>query len=263
MRLLLMLLIAANALLYAYQDGDLGQGVAEGHDPARLADQIDPDKIRLISVPGTSSPIASAGSSGSAAGGAGGTSGAPSAATAQAEPKAMACVEFGGFNPDEAKRVEPILASLNLGSRLSQRHLDDQATFIVYLPPFKTKADADHAAAELRRIGISDFFVIQDAGPYHLAISLGIFHNEDAAKGLLTNLSQQGVKNAKTGERPSTISKTYYQMRPGDPALLLRLNDIRSQFPNQDVHECAASGVTAAAGAASSLDKVATSSSGT
>jgi hypothetical protein len=175
----------------------------------------------------------------------------------------MACVEFGGFNPDEAKRVEPLLATLNLGSRLTQRHLDDQATFIVYLPPFKTKPDADRAAAELRRIGVSDFFVIQDPGPYHLAISLGIFHNEDAAKGLLTSLSQQGVRNAKTGERPSTISKTYYQMRPGDPALLLRLADIHNQFPNQDIHECAASGVAETAGAASSLDKVATSSSGT
>ncbi len=259
MRLLLMLLIAANGLLYAYENGDLGTPVADGHDPARLADQIDPDKIRLVSLPGSTS----SGMPASSAGGAAGASAPAAAAVAQAEPKAMACVEFGGFNPDEVKRVEPILAGLNLGSRLSQRHLDDQATFIVYLPPFKTKADADHAAGELRRIGISDFFVIQDAGPYHLAISLGIFHSEDAAKGLLTSLSQQGVKNAKTGERPSTISKTFYQIRPGDPALLLRLADIRGQFPNQDVHECAASAVAETAGAASSLDKVATSSSGT
>jgi hypothetical protein len=260
MRLLLLLLIAANALLYAYQHGDLGSGVDEGHDPARLADQIDPDKIRLVSLPGAINATAGAGPANSS----GAASGATLTSTAaQAEPKAMACVEFGGFNPDEAKRVEPMLATLNLGSRLSQRHLDDQATFIVYLPPFKTKPDADHAAAELRRIGISDFFVIQDPGPYHLAISLGIFHSEDAAKGLLTSLSQQGVRNAKTGERPSTISKTDDQMRPGDPALLLRLADIHNQFPNQDIHECAASGVADTAGAASSLDKVATSSSGT
>ena len=262
MRLLLLLLIAANGLLYAYQHGDLGPAVTEGHDPARLADQIDPDKIRLVSLPksnNTSTPPSSTNA------GAAGSSGTPQApAAAQAEPRAMACVEFGGFNPDEAKRVEPILAGLNLGSRMTQRHLDDQATFIVYLPPFKTKADADHAAAELRRIGIPDFFVIQDAGPFHLAISLGIFHNEDAAKGLLTSLSQQGVKNARTGERPSTISKTFYQIRPGDPSLLLRLADIRSQFPNQDIHECAAASAAAeTAGAASSLDKVATSSSGT
>jgi hypothetical protein len=255
-RLLLLLLIAANGLVFAIETGALGAGSAAGHDPGRLADQIDPEKIRLVTL---------ASSSGSAVPATLPNAQSVAAVTTAPLPKAMACVEFGGFNPDESKKVEPLLASLNLGERMTQRHLDDQATYIVYLPPFKTKQDAERAAGELKRIGIPDFFVIQDPGPYHLAISLGIFHSEDAAKGLLTSLSQQGVKNAKTGERPSTISKTFYQIRPGDPALLQRLADFKTQFPNQDVHECAASGVVEATSGVidSSRDKVATSSSGT
>ena len=252
MRLFLLLLIALNLGVYATNTGALGTGVPNGHDPDRLADQIDPDKIRLVSLLAKpASPAAVA---------------VTALASAPAAPKPLACVEFGGFNVDEARRAEQLLAPLNLGAHLTQRHVDDQATYIVYLPPFKTKQDADRAAGELRRIGVQDFFVIQDAGPYHLAISLGIFHSEDAAKGLLTSLSQQGVKNAKTGERPSTISKTYYQIRPADSQLLTKLAEIRVGFPNQDIHECAASGAAdsvAVGDTPSSRDKVATSSSGT
>jgi hypothetical protein len=251
-RLLLLFLIAANLGIYAVNTGALGSGVPDGHDPQRLADQIDPDKIRMVALSqkeGSAASVASV-----------------AEVTTPPAPKPMACVEFGGFNAEEARRAEAALAPLNLGGRITERHLDDQATYIVYLPPFKTKADADRAAGELRRIGVQDFFVIQDPGPYHLAISLGIFHSEEAAKGLLTSLSQQGVKNATTGERPSTISKTFYQIRPADSQLLTRLAEIRAGFLNQDLHECAVSGAAdnvTALDTASSRDKVATSSSGT
>jgi len=244
-RTILLLLIAANALLYAFEAGALGPVVRDGHEPQRLAEQIDPDKIKLLSAdsPAALTPVALA------------PAVAPSGRT-------LACIEFGGFNADETHRADQALAALDLGSRLSQRHADDQATYIVYLPPYKTKADADHAAAELKRIGVSDFFVIQDPGPFHLAISLGIFHSEEGAKGLATTLSQQGVKNARTGERSSTIAKTYYQIRPADPATMARLGELHGQFPNSDLHECAASG-TEASSAASLPASAATSSSGT
>lgn len=245
MRTLILLLIAANALLYGYEAGAFGPVNREGHDPLRLSQQIDPDKIKLINTEASAPlivPLALAPSLG--------TSG-----------RTLACIEFGGFNTDETRRADQLLATLDLGSRLTQRHLDDQATYIVYLPPYKTKADADHAAAELRRIGVTDFFVIQDPGPFHLAISLGIFHSEEGAKGLATTLSQQGVKNAKTGERSSTISKTYYQIRPADPAIMARLSELKGQFPNQDLHECAAS--TTEGSIASAPAAAATSSSGT
>jgi hypothetical protein len=245
-RAFVLLLIAANALLYAFETGAFGPVVRDGHEPQRLAEQIEPDKIKLLSADSpVAQPVALAL--------------APAIASSG---RTLACIEFGGFNADETHRADQALAALDLGSRLSQRHADDQATYIVYLPPYKTKADADHAAAELRRIGVTDFFVIQDPGPFHLAISLGIFHSEEGAKGLATTLSQQGVKNAKTGERSSTIAKTYYQIRPADPATMARLSELHGQFPNQDLHECAASG-TEASSAASLPASTAASSSGT
>jgi hypothetical protein len=243
-RIFLLFLIAANLALYGYEAGAFGTVVRDGHDPQRLAQQIEPERIKLIDAdaPASSSVVASA---------------APVASG-----RTLACIEFGGFNADETRRLEQALVPLDLGSRLSVRHADDQATYIVYLPPFKTKADADHAASELRRIGVTDFFVIQDPGPFHLAISLGIFHSEEGAKGLATTLSQQGVKNAKTGERSSTIAKSYYQIRPADPVLMAKLGELKSQFPNQDLHECAVS-ATEGASSASLPPAAATSSSGT
>jgi hypothetical protein len=244
-RTFLLLLIAANIALYAFEAGAFGVVVRDGHEPQRLAEQVDPDKLKLISADSAASSSVVA-----------------LAPVVAPTGRTLACIEFGGFNADETRRVEQSLTSLDLGSRLTQRHADDQATYIVYLPPYKTKVDADHAAAELKRIGVTDFFVIQDPGPFHLAISLGIFHSEEGAKGLATTLSQQGVKNAKIGERSSTIAKTYYQIRPADPATMARLSELHAQFPNQDLHECAASAIEAS-GATSLPASAATSSSGT
>lgn len=235
MRTLFVVLLIANGAFFVLAAGYAGRYLPDGREPERMAQQISPEKIRVLPIDAP----------------------AKSAATASGLPaRAVACVEFGGFSGDEARRVETQLDQIGITARLNVRKSEEQASYIVYLPPFPTRAAADSAAAELRRIGVNDFFIIQDAGPFKLAISLGVFRNEDAAKAELTTLSQLGVKNAKSGERSTSVLKNYYQVRNVDQDLLSRLNELRSQYPGSDLHDCPAPPAPPAAANA-------TSSSGT
>ena len=152
-----------------------------------------------------------------------------------------ACIELGGatgLGSDDARKVQAQLAEFALGSRLSERKGDDNAGFIVNLPPFKNKLEADRAAAELQRIGVEDFFVIQDATPLRFGISLGVFKSEDAARAHLTALAQRGVRNARVSPRPAATQHTWIQVRDVDPALAARLSDLRQNIPTAETRNC-------------------------
>jgi hypothetical protein len=216
-RTLFILLILANGAFLVLAGGFAGRYLPDGREPERMSQQIAPEKIRVLPPEGPA-PIATTSTSGST--------------------RVLACIEFGGFSADEARRVETQLDQSGMTARLSVRKSEEQASYIVYLPPFPNRNAAEGAAAELRRIGVTDFFIIQDAGPFKLAISLGNFRNEDAAKAELTTLSQLGVKNAKAGERSVTVPKTYYQVRNVDRELLGKIAELHTQYPNSDIHDC-------------------------
>ncbi len=218
MRLLFVLLLIANALFFVLVQGYAGRYLPDGREPERLSQQIAPERIRVLT------PDAAA-------------KAAPSAAAAPAV-KLIACVEVGGFTGDEVKRVEGQLDGLGIANRVAVRKTEEQASFMVYLPPFPNRAAADSAAAELRRIGVNDFYIIQDNSPLKLGISLGVFRTEDAAKAELTTLAQQGVRNAKSGPRATTVARNFYQVRNVDPDLFAKLNDLRSQYPGEELHDC-------------------------
>lgn len=218
MRTLFVLLVIANGAFFVLAGGFAGRYLPDGREPERLTQQISPEKIRVLP---SDAPV-------------------KTAALAAPAVRTIACIEFGGFSGDEARRVEGALDQIGLTARITTRKSEEQAAYLVYLPPFPNKNAADSAAAELRRIGISDFFIIQDPGPYKLAISLGVFRNEDAAKAELTTLSQLGVKNAKSGPRNTTVTRTYYQVRDVDTELLRRLGDLRNQYTGSDIHDCPA-----------------------
>ncbi len=221
-----MLLLLANVAFFALVHEFFGRVIADGREPERLAQEIHPERVRVL------------------AGGAEASSSGVRAVT----PRTVACLEFGGFAPEDARRVESQLDAIGITTRSTVHRSEDQNSFMVYLPPFPNKAEADRASAELQRIGVNDFFIIQDAGPFKMAISLGVFRTEDAAKARLTALSQLGVRNAKSGERAIPIARNYYDLRNLDVDSLAKLNDLRAQqFPSQEFHDCPASPATAPA----------------
>ncbi len=238
--------LLANGALLAFRFGYFEPLFASKSEPQRLENQLNADQIRLISnrtpKPATTSvatePSATASASSTDPAPAATPAPAAAALTADKSQSPVACTEIGEFSLIEAKRIEPRLAALALGDRQSRRNVRDVASYIVFIPPQGTKAGTDKKVAELKRMGVTNYFVIQDNSPLRTGISLGVFKSEAAAKSHLANLNRKGVRSARIGTRSVSTSRVAYQLRDLDAAAMQSLDKIMSGFPNQKKRDC-------------------------
>ena len=219
MRISFLLLVAVNLALYAwFQYYAPAEGAA---DPEPAHRQITPEKIRLLegkelkSLSSIKPKVPAAGTASSAS-----------------------CVEWGGFAVAEAPKAEQALAPLALGARLAQRRSEETAGWWVFIPPQGNRAAAQKKTAELKSLGIDDYFILQDEGKMRWAVSLGVFSSEDAAKARLETLRVKGVRSAQTGERDTQVAKVWFQLRGADPAQQARFRETVQGFPGTDVRDC-------------------------
>jgi hypothetical protein len=234
LKFLFWILLLGNAGLFAYQQGYFDAFLSSGREPARMKDQLNADKVKLIPPPAAAPTPAPA------------PSPAPEPApepTPQpaAEVKkvvVLACTEIGNFGPDDAKRFSAELVSLSLGDRVKQRALQEVANHMVYIPPQADKEGAEKKAGELRKLGVEDFFIIQDNSPMRWGISLGVFKHEDAARTHLAALNQKGVRSARIGQRTVTSSQVAFQIRDLDEEGKAALDKVKAGFPKQETRKC-------------------------
>lgn len=240
LKFLLGLLVVANIAVLASNTGLLGTGSSDGHEPKRAANQLNAQRIVLVDPALTGSaatmPAAITGGIEPAA-----MAEVPAPVVATATPEvAVQCVEIGNFDAAEASRFEPLAAPLAPGDRLSRRSVQEVERYIVYIPPLADKENADRKAAELRRLGVSDFFVFNDNSDLRFGISLGIFKSAEAAAQQLAILTRKGVRSAKIAARVAATSKTAFQLRGLDPQGQAALTRIQASFPRQETRSCAA-----------------------
>ena len=214
MRLLFFILVLANLLFYGWHTGYLGPGESSRGEGDRLAQQIAPEKIRIL-TPAEARRM-----------------------TDEARARTNACVEWGTFPAQEAERAAEALAALNLGNRLTQRLLEETAGWWVFLPPQGNKINADKKVEELKRLNVGDFFVVQDEGPSQFAVSLGVFRTEDAAKSYLVALSLKGVRTARAEPRETKVMKTAFRLSNLDEAASARFEALKKEFPGHDTKDC-------------------------
>lgn len=224
-------LLLANGALFAYHRGYFENTLPEGREPARLANQLNADKVKLITASAAAAAVA-----------------ASAAPTPVPEPDwpivvkksndVVTCAEIGNFEPADAKRFETRLASLALGERMARLTVQEVARHMVYIPPLGGKDAAEKKAAELRRMGITDFYIIQDGQTLRWGISLGIFKTEEAARAHLASMNQKGVRSARLGLQNATSNKVAFKVRQLDAATKASLDLIKADFPAQEVRAC-------------------------
>lgn len=242
LKLIFWALLAANGLLFAYQQGYLETLLPSGREPARMRNQLNADKIKLISgaVPTPPAPATHPITAASSSAAAPATSSAVAAPekTAQAASQAgpVSCIEIGNFTGAEARRFEAHLASVAPGSKFARREIQEAGSHMVFIPPQDGKEGADRQVAELRRLDISDFYVIQDNSSQRWGISLGIFKSEEAARAHLQILMQKGIRNAQLVDYRLASNRIAFQLREPDTG---NLDRIKAGFPRQEVRGCA------------------------
>jgi hypothetical protein len=231
LKTLFFLLLLANVGYFAWNY--LGDGGASG-DAQRVSEQVNEEAIKLLSAEQVAALV---------------TAKPKSEPTKPPIPKptppkpavtTAACLEFGGFNQAEAGRVGKALAPLALGARLSQRRERETASYWVYIPPQRSRQAANQKAAELRKLGIDDFFVVPEDSKFRYAISLGIFKTEEAARARLDDLRPKGVRSARVSPRETSVQKVYFVVRDVPDALASKLDDLRRDFPGSELKSCAA-----------------------
>lgn len=262
-------LLAVNAGLLFYQVGWLDALVSSGHEPQRLKNQINADKLRVLSPqqgaavgPGmvpAGSAAATAPPVPAAAPAAPATPPAPAApapqgtavSTATTVPAvtpvvaraaaAAACVELGNLSTAEARRFETRLAELKWTPAPARRETRESSSHMVWIPPLPSgKEGADRKSAELRKLGVSEFFVLQDNPAQRFGISLGVFKTEDAARAHLAKLSQQGVKSARLVEHRMPLVRASFQFASVDDKARVALMKLKDEFPRAEEKACAA-----------------------
>lgn len=246
LKLLFWLLLGANGLLYGYGQGYFGRSGALEREPARLANQLNADKLRLLpSAPPPPKPPVVEDPEPAPVVVATPRVVTPPPAPKPAPPPApkppqYACLDISGFAQADARRFESQLAALKLGDRLARRSVPGQeiSSYLVNIPPQGSKDGADRKAAELKLLGIDDFFIISDNSPMRWAISLGLFKNETGAQNMLAALGKQGVHSAKITPRYGGSKLLAYQLRDLDGAEKSRVDRIRAGFQGLETHGC-------------------------
>ncbi len=158
---------------------------------------------------------------------------AASAAPATQPPGAAApaaCLEWGEFSGSDLARANEDLAGLKLGPKLTQREVEHSIGYWVYIPPAKTHADLNGKISRLKKLGIKEFFVVQEKGKWQDAISLGVFKTEDVAKKALDHLKAKGLKTAVIGERQTRLKFTVFYVKNPEAATLSKLAEWQTGF---------------------------------
>lgn len=234
MKLTFLLLLLLNIALLAWQQGVFGRFAESGREPERMTRQLQPDRIRVLNEKDVQELRERASQSRAAAAT---NPGAPAAAATPDLTVPQACVEFGDFIGTDVARVEAALLQLGLGSRQTARQVEVPGLFMVYLPPYKTRPEAERVAADLNQRGVKDMMILND-GPLRLGISLGAFRDVELARAHAAAVEKLGVKNVRVSDKPNPITATRYQLRELDVPTAQQLASIRKEFPAHSVRPC-------------------------
>ncbi|MCC7683980.1 SPOR domain-containing protein [Janthinobacterium sp. FW305-128] len=221
------LLAGVNLLVLAIGQGYLGSFRAETREPARLKNQLQAGKLTLLTQEQATAPAVA-------------TAPAPVAAETPAPPPSYACTEVGNFLLADGRRFEAQVAALSLGDRQSRRNVagQDISSYMVYIPPQGSKEGADRKAGELKQLGVTNYFIMNENSPLRWGISLGVFKSETSAQSQLASLNKQGVHSARVAPRYSASKQFAYQFRDLDAATRARLAEITKQFDEQELRSC-------------------------
>ena len=211
MRLFVLLLVLANVVFYAWV-----RYVPESSSPESqlVAQQINPESIRLLSAPQV-------------------------AARKPAPPKTVACMEWHGFSVEEMARAQEALLSTSPGVKVTERRTEEAAGWWVFMPPQANRQGAVQKVEEIKRLGIEEYFIVQEDPKFRFAVSLGVFRTEEAARNKLEQLQGRGVRTARIGPRSAPVVRISLQLRDVLESAQPKVIELGADFPGTAFKDCA------------------------
>jgi hypothetical protein len=109
--------------------------------------------------------------------------------------------------------VRPRLEALALPESPQTRPVELPGWTMVYVPPFKTRAEAERAAARMREQGVRELVVMGENTALRFGIALGSFRTQEAASKHVADLAKMGVTGARMSDKPSTLPGVRFVLR--------------------------------------------------
>jgi hypothetical protein len=226
LRLLVLLLVLANAGYYAWSHGLLaayGFAPATQAEPQRLAQQIKPEALRVLN-PTEARQIESA---------------PPSAlpvATSTNTSTATECLQVGLFNEEQTVVLkEQLIKALPAGSWALEPVLEP-ARWIVYMGKYNSADAVTKKQAELRGLGV--LFAPLSNASLEPGLSLGNFKTQAEADTELNRIAKKGVKTAKVVQERAEQRGQRLKLAKVDAPLRSQLDTIKPQLAGKPFQAC-------------------------
>jgi len=147
-----------------------------------------------------------------------------------------ACYEWSGFNMARVTEAANLAQQMNIKTQTNMTSTgQDNVRYWIYKPPLATAEAAQTKADELRKLGVEDFFIVQDDPKWRNAISFGVFRDEKLADKLMADLKNKGVKLLIKATRNG--GQAVIKLQQVTPQQFASLQKSRSHFPDSVLKE--------------------------
>lgn len=201
LRLLVLVLLLANAAFYAWSqgmlDGIVGVRAQGDREPERLSRQVRPENVKIVSPPSAAS-IAAA--------------------------NAPACFESGPYAPDQIDGAVAALGSLPADSWRNVR-TEVPGVWLVYMGKYPNRDALLKKADELKRLRIANEEV-HGSPELEGGLGLGRFSTQAAADQALADVAQRGVRTARVVLLSAPTAQYTLRIDKATPAIQSKLSGL-------------------------------------
>ncbi len=206
MRIVVVMLLLANVALYGWTQGllddVLGPSSRNQREPQRVAAQVQPNSVAVLSPLAAQTALA--------------------AAQAAANTSA-ACLEAGPFSAASVAQAEGELAAVTVADgSISRIERQQNAVWAVYMGKFEDRATLQRKGEELKRLRLV-YEDLRNAPAFQPGLVLGRFDSRGAADEALTQMTQRGLRTAKVVALSEPGMQLWLRASLADPDLAARL----------------------------------------
>ena len=227
LRMLALALLLANIGYFVWGQGLLaayGLKPARQGEPERLAQQIRPEALQLISPVALVAPVAVP---------------APVEVAVQSSPvppAGPACLQVGMFTERQARALRPRLqAGLAKGS-WSLESSDAASRWIIYMGRYVSKDAMNRKRLKLEQLGLD--FQPPASALLNPGLSLGSFASKADAEEVLAQLKLRGLRIARVVVEQPELPRFWLKLPVVDAALQTQLNALKPQFAGATAQAC-------------------------
>jgi polygalacturonase len=265
---IVLLLLAANGLMLAWQQGWLGGNspAQQDREPDRLKRQVNPEQLRVLPPQAASAAMAeaaraSAASASAASAPADGAASAPaaaaSAAAAAAGPVTVAtaqavaqpastnvsgnlvCLELGPFALAELPGAEKALRAAAVpAGRWTVLKSERKGSYLIYMGRYADQEALANKQAQLQRLKV-DAKPLTNWPDLQPGLVLGRFEDKATADGALARLSTRGVRTARVITITPGVTLATLRLPTVDSALREQLASVKQTLAGIALNPCA------------------------